>query len=701
MATGLIYGTTNHPSGQLEVRISYWQNNINVGANTSQVGADLYARRKDGYETWGSWSGRVNVGGSWSQTITRQVTVGASWVHLGSYSRTLTHNDDGSRPVYFSADGGISGAGWTTTSIGQTIQMDSIPRRSVPTLSTSTPEVGTAFTVYTNRKSSTFTHNLRAQLGAKSVWVVGNKTLGGSVSWVIPMDWLSEMPSYLRGTLTLYTYDAAGTEIGSYAINFTPKVPASAAPTIEAFTVSDDSGALAAVGAYVLGVSRIRAAISGAAGQYGATITAQSTNLGSTSVAGAIGVHTPNTAGTWAVSGKVTDSRGQSTVRSATAQVLDYARPTVTATVERCKSDGTPDPLGTYIKLTSSGSARSLVVNGTEKNTLVRTIRRRKRGTSTWITVQTKSYPGRSWSDTLVFGDGEIAPTEVWEVAVEASDVLTMTARQTSVQTGSVTMSWGRTGVGVGKIYEQGALDVAGDIYQDGKPINKLFGPGMCLVGAAAGTLIKTDLPAEQNVMWQLEIRQNTYAGAAEGTGAAWYQGYSYGAGNAMLNCVGISLMGSWECHAFIHAGALCFWLPYRASAQTSWVSLYTSWHPGVTGNARIVSVTNAAKPTDVSRSAIITPRCVVTSGDSGARLAAGKVTVTSSQVNFAYAVTFPPGRFSVPPHVTVSCSSGAGTLASITTRPIDITATGFTLYVNNLPGTATTADYHWIAVQS
>ena len=49
MAAGAIYGGTNHPSGQLEVRISYWQNNINVSANTSQVGADLYARRKDGY----------------------------------------------------------------------------------------------------------------------------------------------------------------------------------------------------------------------------------------------------------------------------------------------------------------------------------------------------------------------------------------------------------------------------------------------------------------------------------------------------------------------------------------------------------------------------------------------------------------------------------------------------------------------------
>ena len=483
MATGLIYGTTNHPSGQLEVRISYWQNNINVGANTSQVGADLYARRKDGYETWGSWSGRVNVGGSWSQTITRQVTVGASWVHLGSYSRTLTHNDDGTRPVYFSADGGISGVGWTTTSIGQTVQMDAIPRRSVPTLSTSTPVFGESWTIYSNRKSSAFMHNLRVQFGSRAQWIADHRSMGGSVSWAMPLEWLDQIPNHASGTgtLTLHTFDAAGNEIGQYAIHFYPRVPASAAPSITSLSVSDTSPAHAAIGAYVLGVSKLRLEIVGAAAKYGATIASQSTHMGGASnIIGAVGVHTPDVAGLWNVSGRVTDSRGQATQLAKQAEVLPYTRPKATMTVERCLSNGVPNPLGTYLRVTTTGSASSLKPAGTttEKNSLTRILRYRKRGTTAWTTARTDTISGLSWAATgHTIGGGTITATDAWEVQVEAADKVASAVTQLTVTTAGVAMSWGRVGVGIGKIFEQGnntGLDLAGNLWWDGVPQSKL-----------------------------------------------------------------------------------------------------------------------------------------------------------------------------------------------------------------------------------
>ena len=80
--------------------------------------------------------------------------------------------------------------------------------------------------------------------------------------------------------------------------------------------------------------------------------------------------------------------------------------------------------------------------------------------------------------------------------------------------------------------------------------------------------------------------------------------------------------------------------------------------------------------------------------------MAAGKgetVTVTNQTDGFATkTVSFPAGRFTNPPAVTVSADSTAAALVNV--NPLTITKDGFTLSVRRTNNTPTTVD--WIAME-
>mgnify|MGYP002724409501 CR=1 FL=1 len=148
-----------------------------------------------------------------------------------------------------------------------------------------------------------------------------------------------------------------------------------------------------------------------------------------------------------------------------------YKPPAITAlAVARANASGTPTQMGTYLRVTWSGSVQSVKDGATELNKMTRLIRWRKTGTSAWTqsTVSNGAAPA-SWTNAYsTVGGGQIDVTSSYDVEVVAADVWETTIQAATVPTATVALSLSKTGAGVGKVWQQGALDVGGDVHVSG-----------------------------------------------------------------------------------------------------------------------------------------------------------------------------------------------------------------------------------------
>lgn len=108
MATIFTVNYSGDYGDQYEFRANATESNVSNSNNTSKVNVDIYLRRTSSSSN-GAWN---NYGTNWSITIdgtkysgnstwdTRNTT---AWQHLGSASKTVQHNSNGSKTVTISA----------------------------------------------------------------------------------------------------------------------------------------------------------------------------------------------------------------------------------------------------------------------------------------------------------------------------------------------------------------------------------------------------------------------------------------------------------------------------------------------------------------------------------------------------------------------------------------------------------------------
>lgn len=220
----------------------------------------------------------------------------------------------------------------------------------------------------------------------------------------------------------------------------------------------------AAIGAYVQGVSTVSWDIVATGSDGGAPASYEIT------IDGVLYRGKSGTSGVLASSGsktvttKVTDVAGRIQTRSDTINVLAYSAPKITSyDAFRATSAGVASDTGTYLRISFAGSASSLVV-GTEKN-------------STSFIISTRPLGG-AWTQ-KGSGAAALAPTATitpsgypvdasYEVRLTVSDKLTTVAGVTFVAKGGIVLDLGPGNVGIGKEWQQGVLDVGGDIWVDG-----------------------------------------------------------------------------------------------------------------------------------------------------------------------------------------------------------------------------------------
>lgn len=279
-------------------------------------------------------------------------------VASGTY--TFTHKTDGTQTFEAYAEAGIYV--WAVNCTGsKTFTLDTIPRASTPTVSSSSVDMGGAVTINTNRESSSLTHDLAYSFAGGS-YVTIKTGVGASYSWTTP-DLASSIPNATSGTVTIRCITKSGsTTIGTKTVTMTLKVPTSVVPTISSVATAEATSGLAAqFGVYVKSKSQIKATIT-AAGAKGSTIKSYSTTFNGKTYTGSSWTSSAVTAsGSLSLVTTVTDSRGRTAKKTTTITVLDYSCPAISALqVYRVNAEGDADQDGIYIAVHYKASATRL-----------------------------------------------------------------------------------------------------------------------------------------------------------------------------------------------------------------------------------------------------------------------------------------------------------------------------------------------------
>ena len=150
--------------------------------------------------------------------VTKNVTIESSWVM----------NSSGNGDNWFPYKG-------TYATTSHTVTLPMIAGASAPTVSASSVVMKNAVTIYTNRLSSAFTHDLTYSFNGHSGTIATG--VGDSYSWTVP-DLASKISGSTSGTCTITcTTKSGSTVIGSKTVTLTLTVPAKSSPTVSASTV--------------------------------------------------------------------------------------------------------------------------------------------------------------------------------------------------------------------------------------------------------------------------------------------------------------------------------------------------------------------------------------------------------------------------------------------------------------------------------
>ena len=399
---------------------------------------------------------------------------------------TITHNSNGAKSVTLS--GNITGLGLTysgnrinTMSVSGTANLNTIPRASTLSAFSFNANLknGTANQInYTiDRKSSGFRHQIQLRDGNTTVKQWDNIDSNGASTLPLTATevntLLNRMASSTTKSYTLRVATRSGNNggwIGSaVSRNATATVHADVKPTVSAVTLSQTGNP---VSSHTLqGFSKIKASFTRSAG-YGATISSSSiqvrrrsggadsqtinSNDGTTSNSVALN-------GVYEARGTARDSRGRTTNTAwATITVTPYSAPTIT-NFSAVRNGSTPERVD--ISRTTTHT-----VLGTS-NHLTYTIQRRQ-GTGAWTNVNT----GATGTVTTSGATGSATSTgnsvtQSYEFRLVVQDKLGGKAESIqTVSTQRVVLDIHKNeGVGIGKVHEQGVLDVSGAFYLNGK----------------------------------------------------------------------------------------------------------------------------------------------------------------------------------------------------------------------------------------
>lgn len=442
-----------------------WTATQSITNNTSTIKAQWYMKKVQNYDSYnnsGDSKITLNIGGT---TYTKQVNfdfrnkaVGTT-ILLATYSRTITHNSDGTKSVAISGTHttGLDSLG--TKTLSGTANLDTIARAS--SISVSNMTMGTASTITVSKKNANFTHRVYYTFGSKSNVEITSGAASGNVSFTPPLSLASEIPNATSATITIkcVTYNGS-TQVGTATKSVKLSVPSSVKPSVSSVSLAEAvDGLKAQFGAYIQGQSKISGTVN--------TTTAYGSAIASYRIEINGAVYTSRTfttgflknSGNQTIKVTVTDRRGRtSNAYSTTFNVLAYTAPKITSfSVVRYKDANTQADDGEFVKIFINGTITSL----SSKNTIDLKYRYRLASQTTY-TEESVSVTNYSFTYTSGLLSGFNANSSyIFEATLTDYFTSAITAFTLPTAFATLDILADGTGVAFGKVAEeQDCLDV-------------------------------------------------------------------------------------------------------------------------------------------------------------------------------------------------------------------------------------------------
>ena len=205
-------GCSNNSNYSLRLELS--ESNISISNNTSVVNYSLYLDSTHArFEDW-NVSYTLYIGNEVSINKTERLSMPPARgepLLLASGSKTVTHNDDGSRSLSVSCSISTSTAQFYlpgSASISTTLILTTIARKS--TLYDVSGTIGKSISLRITKRNSGFTHTIRYSFGNVSGTIV-NKGSSNSINWTPPIALYLQIigSSSGRGTISIETFNGS------------------------------------------------------------------------------------------------------------------------------------------------------------------------------------------------------------------------------------------------------------------------------------------------------------------------------------------------------------------------------------------------------------------------------------------------------------------------------------------------------------
>ena len=456
--------------------ISITQNSQNIANNKSNITVRVQVTTTG--ESYNGYSkpGTCTINGTsynFSHNIPYQATTTI-------FEKTLDveHDSNGEKTVYasFSFQTGIS-AGTITGSTSK--KLTTIPRTSEVSLNKKNFNIGETITIYTNRKSASFTHTAVIKFNGQTVRT--QTGIDASYSWNTN-ELFAKIPNQnqANGTVELTTY-SGGTRIGTSAVNFTGYV-VNSDPVFNNFDCEDTNTVTKTLTGnnqkYIRKYSNLKVTITSAnkmTTQNSATPKYYNIVLGnkiekldySTSeISKTINNMDDNTVTVFAV-----DSRGNQKDKTKSLDIVEYSA-TVLQSVKIERKEG----VGETVLISLSGKYAN--INFGAKTNTVKSIQFRKKSKTetefgSWveikqlITINTENGTF-SCDSKEITGQTFTLGTE-YDIEVQVKDELSSDTEPVSLNSGKVLLSaLKNTGICVGGIYDE---ELGGALQLDNKNV--------------------------------------------------------------------------------------------------------------------------------------------------------------------------------------------------------------------------------------
>ena len=462
-------------------RLRLWVDQVSQDAvaNTSQVRFQLAILNTAATFASYSCSAFIDFDGgrrlNWSGSP--NMTIQNSTIMLIDETVTVNHGDDGKKIFGFMARF-TGGGGYSPNTLeigGNSFTLTDLQRSS--NLKVSSAVFGKEATITIDRQNPTIKHTVRYQIGDSSGTIASN--VDTSATWTIPLDLINKFTNTVnaQGTILVDSY-LQGSKIGTQSTTINISVPDSVKPTLTGVTLVDTNETVRRLlpeNNFIQVMSNIRADFSGASGAYGSTITGYyaeiaGRNQSINSNGATFGMM--NYSGQAIVRARVSDSRGRwSDFKEININVLEYFAPSIKFDVTRVGATSST------LQVLRNAKIAPLTVNGVQKNAMKLTFKATPSGKDSYTTDTGPASGDWAGVSSLVNSSanlaGVYAANKSWQILAVLEDKFTQTSFKLDVPVESVALSYDQSGLGVAKIRERGALDVAGDIYANNSQIQQ------------------------------------------------------------------------------------------------------------------------------------------------------------------------------------------------------------------------------------